>query len=449
MLYVGLDSSYDDLERPYCVLQKLNSTLRHLEIVNVTLWMEDMDSSMALAEILDACTNLTSLKIDKVVLDRGGNDDQPPTYPTLRQLELDTQKRLDNNEVERILRSFPSLQRLRIRGVQDCKVLSWMHEYCPRLQHLEFNRMLLKKKHPPSPPSPASGLRSLYINANHTRVAMDDIIDIVIRHCTTLEDLVIDVPHEIRAVDPPPSWDKIEHAAFTRLRHVTLAIRDPKLEKAQEPYSHFFCRFFENILCHSPNVETLLVFGAAIDKNVVHFSLKHLHHLHTMEIRNLDFGGVSQSVLSDREDMLRQAFEELASQSRLKTLKIVPDYINVALLESISRFKDLKTLSIAHFGASLGDHHIQFLSNLAETLEGLKLKVDDISDSVIYQLPRLKRLQHLDIDTCAKGPSDTAFRCLSACLQLKTLRLCRPVDSEVVKCIQMKIPNVQYKPHRR
>lgn len=409
--------------------------------------MEDMDSSMALAEILDACTNLTSLKIDKVVLHRGGDDDQLPTYPTLRQLELDTQKRLHDNEVKRILRLFPSLQRLTIRNAQDCKVLSWMHEYCPELQHLEFNRMLLKKKHPPPSQSPASGLRSLYINAYATQVAMDDIIDILIRHCTTLEDLVIDLPHEIRVIDPP--YHRIEHTAFARLRHVTLAIRDPKLEKAEEPYSHLFCRFFGNILCHAPNVETLLVFGAAIDKNVIHFSLKHLHHLHTMEIRNLDFGGVSESVLANREDILRQAFEELASQSKLKTLNIVPDHVNVALLESISRLKDLKRLSITHFADSLGDHHILSLRNLAQTLEGLKLKAYNIPDSVIYQLPRFKRLQHLDIDTCNDGPSDTAFRCLSACLQLKTLRLCLPVDSDVVKCIQMKIRNVQYKPHRR
>lgn len=413
-----------------------------MEIVNATLWREDTNGTMALAQILHACTKLTSLKIAKVILDRG----QLPFYPTLRQLELDSHERLDDKGVERILRSFPSLQRLTIQNVQDCKVLSWIDQYCIGLQHLEFNRMLVKKRYPSGIRDTKSGLRSLYITANNTEVAMDDVIGLVNRHCTTLEHLAIDLPHEIKALDPR-SFDKAERVAFPQLRHVTFTIRDPKHWEAQELSVHLFCRFFGNILCNAPKVETLLVLGAAIDKHVIRSSLQHLHHLHTLDIRNIDFGGVSESVLADREDMLRQAFEEHAYQSRLKTLNIATDHANISLLESISRFKDLKRLSIAHVDGSLGDDHTQFLRNLAETLEGLKLKARTITDAIVYQLPRFKRLQHLDIYTWGEGPSATALRCLSACLQLKTLRLCHAEDSDVVRCIQMAIPNLQYKPH--
>ncbi|KAI7873685.1 hypothetical protein K492DRAFT_211982 [Lichtheimia hyalospora FSU 10163] len=436
-------SSICDLKKSYTSLHKLNSTLRHLEIVNVTLWREDVEKTLSVPDILRACSNLISLKTDKVIVNRGPLS----VYPTLKQLELHSHETLEYDDVRTILQSFPALQRLVISHVKHCKILSSMHDYCPGLQYIEFNRVVLKSGPQPKPTisTAKTGLSHLHINGNTSLVTMDDIVKIIMRHCNNLERLTLDLPNDIKVVKPQ-SW-RVENASFDRLTHVLFSIRDPSTLEPQQSdliAIRYACQFFGYVLCNAPKVEHLCVAGAAIDDLVLHPSLSQLHQLHTLDIRNADTGGAPETVYANREDILQHALEEYrvhcSIHQRLKKIKLITPLTNTALLDPISQLKNIEKLLLSVDG-SFGDDNIVFLQNMAETLVHLDLHAGSISDSLVYQLARLKHLQHLVL-YAPSSLSDVALCCFSACRQLKTLSI--PYKTEdVIRNIQLAIPDIR------
>lgn len=277
-------SNFGDHEREPAALKRLDSTLRHLELdisspsSNPSL---HHDLCLSLEKVLDVCTNLISLKTGHILMNRNALSQ----YPTLRRLELGSHQQLTTSDMELILPAFPLLEHLAIRRITDSRLLSLVHTCCPNLSFLEYNTPLIRDKLPsPSTTSTAEtpGLRFLYIELSDPSNDLKDVIDITMRHHKTLEHLLINLKENQRFDQSSPLSDTTT-LTFNNLAHVHFGIRGfdgwEPLGSKNETLIQEGLRFFVIILRQSPNLQTLRLSGEALDPQVLHPSLGHLHHL--------------------------------------------------------------------------------------------------------------------------------------------------------------------------
>lgn len=370
-----------------------------------------------LCDILEACPNLESIRMDDGDIDMASVTKAYPKVIKLELLNMQNRVKLDN--VSALLQPFPRLRLLKIApGLSESFFLPIIDQHCPLLEEL-----ILWGRSPHSfgnfDAPERKGLRALIVPTTQhgDNFKEDDIVQYLMKHSETLETFGVVAT---RGFGKPKSL--LQHASsqkvtFKRLRQIHYP---PDVDES-------LVSFLLWVIQHAPHLEFVDTVAGHQQTRIMQELIRPEHaHIKRlgMEVRPSRF---------HKEEEFIQHHMRLGQQSNLTEMKIYlpPQYLHDSWLRLIPRLTQLVTLE---FCAILNHLAFKSLSPLMEkladgcpALEQLtmtsNLHVIRLSD--LYPMDRHRNLKGIVIN-CQEMLGDTStFRQRFTNIESLHLTLCR------------------------